>query len=390
MANHSERAHAVLSASSAHRWMHCTPSARLEEGFPNQETVYSVEGTKAHEMAEMLLKEWINSGYTVIPSDDCVADKEMYASVLPYVEYVTETYISEKAQSSDAVLFLEQKLDMHPMIPKGFGTGDAIIICKNRLHVIDLKYGKGVKVSAKGNEQLRCYAMAAYELFKELYENIDHIVMTIVQPRLDHISVDDCPLQDIADWVSKELEPKAKLAYAGKGEYVTGEHCRFCKAAGACRARAEKNLEIARSEFISPDLLSESEVAEILPVVDQISNWVDSVKEYALQQAKIGNTIPGFKLVEGRSVRIYTDQDKVIQALKNQGYDEALLFEPRKLLGISKMEKMLSKGCFKECLENKGLVIKPKGKLTLVPITDKRAEIALDALTDFESIKVID
>lgn len=390
MANHGERAHAVLSASAAHRWMRCTPSARLEEEFPNHDTVYSIEGTKAHEMAEMLLRKWIDSDYSAIPSDECVDDKEMYASVFPYVEYVTETYMSEKAQSSDAVLFLEQKLDMRPTIPEGFGTGDAIIICKNRLHVIDLKYGKGVKVSAKDNEQLRCYAMGAYNLFNELYENIDHVVMAIVQPRLDHISIDECPLQEITEWVSEKLSPKAKLAYDGRGEYVAGDHCRFCKAGGACRARAEKNLEMAKSDFISPDLLSESEVAEILPVVDQISNWVDSVKEYALQQAKLGNQIPGYKLVEGRSVRIYTDQDKVIQSLKKQGYAEAVLFEPRKLLGISKLEKMISKSCFKAYLEDKGLVIKPRGKPTLVPVSDKRSEIAPDALKDFETIKAAD
>ena len=152
MANHSERAHAVLSASAAHRWMKCTPSARLEEGFPNHDTIYSLEGTRAHEMAEMLLRGWIDNGYAQIPSDEGIEDKDMYGSVLPYVEYVAETYMNEKAKSSDAVLFLEQKLDMRSMIPEGFGTGDAIIVCKDTLHIIDLKYGKGVKVSAEGNE----------------------------------------------------------------------------------------------------------------------------------------------------------------------------------------------------------------------------------------------
>ena len=316
MGKHSERAHAILSASAAHRWMRCTPSARLEEHFPNQDTEYSLEGTRAHEMAEMLLRGWQESGYKTIPSNSNIEDKEMYESVLPYVEYVSETYLSEKKRSSDAVLFLEQRLDMTSMIPEGFGTGDALIVGKDILHIIDLKYGKGVKVDATGNEQLRCYAMAAYEMFKDLYEDINTIVLTIVQPRLDHVSIETCSLAEIQGWVKSELIPKAALAYVGKGPYVPGEYCRFCKAGATCRARAEKNLEIARDEFTLPDLLSMEEIADILPRIKQVTKWAESVEKYALEEAKKGTVIPGYKLVEGRSVRMYTDQDKVIQELK--------------------------------------------------------------------------
>lgn len=386
MGKHSERDHAVLSASAAHRWMHCTPSARLEEQFPNQDTEYSLEGTRAHEMAEMLLSGWQESGYQTIPSNSNVEDKEMYESVLPYVEYVSETYLSEKKRSSDTVLFLEQRLDMTSMIPEGFGTGDALIVGKDILHIIDLKYGKGVKVDAIGNEQLRCYAMAAYEMFKDLYEDINTIVLTIVQPRLDHVSIETCSLAELQGWVKSELIPKAALAYVGKGPYVPGEHCRFCKAGATCRARAEKNLEIARDEFTLPDLLSMEEIADILPRIKQVTKWAESVEKYALEEAKKGTVIPGYKLVEGRSVRMYTDQDKVIQELKKQDYPESMLYEPRKLLGISSMEKLLGKKLFKNYLEDKGLVVKPQGKPTLVPESDARKALMLDALKDFESL----
>lgn len=386
MAEHSNRAHAILSASGAHRWMHCTPSARLEEGFPNKETVYSKEGTKAHELAEQLLRDWQDRHFTGdVP--DTSDDKEMQEAVFPYVEYVAETFLKAQQESKDAVLFLEQRLDMRSMIPEGFGTGDAIIVSGNTLHIIDLKYGKGVRVDAQGNEQLRCYGMAAFDMLQDLYEDIDTIVMTIVQPRLDHISTETQSLSDLQKWVELELKPKAKEAFEGTGAYKPGEHCRFCKAGAVCKARAEMNLQMAKEEFPDPEILGLDEIAQILQQIEQVKSWVDSVMNHALQQAEQGETIPGFKLVEGRSVRVYTNEDKVLNELKQQGYQEALLFEPRKLLGITKMEKLLGKKLFKDYLEEAGLVIKPKGKPTIVKESDKRPAIKPDALKDFEDVK---
>ena len=386
MAEHSNRAHAILSASGAHRWMHCTPSARLEEGFPNKETVYSKEGTKAHELAEQLLRDWYARNF-LGDAPDISKDKEMQEAVLPYVEYVAETFLKAQHESKDAVLFLEHRLDMRSMIPEGFGTGDAIIVSGNTLHVIDLKYGKGVRVDAQNNEQLRCYGMAAFDMFQDLYEDIDTIMMTIVQPRLDHISTDTQSLSDLLSWVEHDLKPKAKEAFEGNGEYNPGDHCRFCKAGAVCRARAEMNLQMTKEEFPDPELLGLDEFAQILQQVEQVKSWIDSVMDHALQQAEQGDTIPGFKLVEGRSVRVYTDEDKVLDELKQQGYQEALLYEPRKLLGITKMEKLLGKKLFKDYLEKAGLVIKPKGKPTLVQESDKRPAIIPDALRDFEDVK---
>lgn len=386
MAEHSNRAHAILSASGAHRWMHCTPSARLEEGFPNKETVYSKEGTKAHELAEQLLRDWYARDF-LGGAPDISKDKEMQEAVLPYVEYVAETFLKARHESKDAVLFLEQRLDMRSMIPEGFGTGDAIIVSGNILHVIDLKYGKGVRVDAQNNEQLRCYGMAAFDMFQDLYEDIDTIVMTIVQPRLDHISTDTQTLSNLLSWVEHDLKPKAKEAFEGTGAFNPGDHCRFCKAGAVCRARAEMNLQMAKEEFPDPELLGLDEIAQILQQIEQVKSWVDSVMNHALQQAEQGDMIPGFKLVEGRSVRVYTDEDRVLDELKQQGYQEALLYEPRKLLGITKMEKLLGKKLFKDYLEKAGLVIKPKGKPTLVQENDKRPAITPDALRDFEDVK---
>ena len=188
-------------------------------------------------------------------------------------------------------------------------------------------------------------------------------------------------------WVEHDLKPKAKEAFEGNGEYNPGDHCRFCKAGAVCRARAEMNLQMAKEEFPDPELLGLDEFAQILQQVEQVKSWVDSVMNHALQQAEQGDTIPGFKLVEGRSVRVYTDEDKVLDELKQQGYQEALLYEPRKLLGITKMEKLLGKKLFKDYLEKAGLVIKPKGKPTLVQESDKRPAIIPDALRDFEDVK---
>lgn len=384
MVQHSDRGHALLSASGAHRWMNCAPSARLEEQFPNKDTIYSLEGTVAHEVAEQTLQLWHKKDFEGDIPEPLDCDMVIHKGILPYVEYIADAWRTAQSKSNDTVLFLEQKLDLDFMIPDGFGTGDAVIIYGNTLEIIDLKYGKGIKVEAQDNEQLRCYAAGAYKLFEDLYEDIENISMTIVQPRLDHVSNQTISKDTLMAWVENEVVPKAKIAYEGTGEFIPGDHCHFCKAGAVCRARAEQNLELAKKEFVSPDVLDINEVAKILNVANQLTKWVETLNAYALGQAKLGEQIPGYKLVEGRSVRTYVDEEKIIDELKKQEYQEALLYEPKKVLGVTKMEKLLGKKLFKTYLEDTGLVCKPKGKPTLVQDSDARKPISFDALEDFK------
>jgi len=386
-----ERKHAVLSASGAHRWLACTPSARLEEGFEETTSAYAEEGTLAHTLAELKLKLYLKQ----IPAkafakqlQELEKSEHYSASMVDYIEsyasIVLEKVNEARARSKDAVVLLEQKLDFSDWVPGGFGTGDVVIISDGVLEIIDLKYGKGVPVSAEDNAQMRLYALGALATFDSLYD-IKTVRMTIVQPRLDSVSSDEITAEMLYWWADTELIKRAQLAWEGKGEFQAGEHCRFCRARFNCRARAEANLELAKMEFKKPELLSDEEIGEVLKQADELKAWVSDVFDYALVQARDhGKKFLGWKLVEGRSVRKYADEDQVAKTLTQAGYKESEIYQ-KKLWGITAMEKLLGKTKFTEIL--KGLVVRPAGKPTLAKESDKRPEISstASAVADFEN-----
>jgi len=387
----SERKHAILSASGAYRWLACPPSARLEEQFEETTSTYAEEGTLAHALAETKLRLYLRQ----ITARECAKrlqelEKNEYysASMLDYIEtyaaIVMEKVNEAKARSADAVVLLEQKLDFSDWVPGGFGTGDVVIISDGILEIVDLKYGKGVPVSAEDNAQMKLYALGALATFDTLYD-IKTVRMTIVQPRLDSVSSDKITAEMLYWWADTELAHRARLAWDGQGEFQAGEHCRFCRARYTCRARAEANLELAKMEFKKPELLTDEEIGEVLKQADELKAWVSDVFDYALVQARDhGKKFKGWKLVEGRSVRKYADEEAVAKTLLGAGYKEEQIYE-KKLWGITAMEKLLGKTKFGELL--KGLVVKPAGKPTLVPETDKRPELnsTAAAVADFKN-----
>ena len=381
--------HAKLSASGAHRWMTCTPSASLEAQFPESTTEYAEEGTFAHALADLIINYNLHNLEKAEFYEKFEKMKEnRYFSqeLLEYVEGFTNQvfeYTNEaKLLCDDVIVLTEQRLDFSNYVPEGFGTGDVVIIADKELHIIDLKYGKGVGVVAEDNPQIRLYALGALNEFGMLYD-IEQVRMTICQPRLDMITSETLTVEELLEWAETEVKPKAEMAMAGEGEFVVGEHCRFCRAKATCKARAEYNLELAKFEFKAPELLQDDEIGEVLTKAEQLADWVKDITEYALQEALKGKKWTGWKLVEGRSNRTYVDEIKVAETLKAAGYDEAVIFE-KKLYGITAMEKILGKKTFAELL--KDLVIKPPGKPVLVPENDKRPEIGTveSAVKDFQ------
>lgn len=387
-----QRAHALLSASGSKRWLSCTPSARLEESFPESKSDYAAEGTFAHAYAELRLKRAVANTIKPTIYKKMLADLQkdpLYSTSLEeyieqYVAIVGEKFLAAKKNCSDALVLLEEKLDFSDWVPDGFGTGDVVIIADGILEIIDLKYGKGVEVSAEGNAQMRLYALGAINQYAMLYD-FDLVRMTIVQPRLDNVSTDEISVSGLLKWGDEVVRPLAILATAGEGEFTAGDHCQFCKAKATCRARAEANLEMAKYDFQDPKLLSNDEIAEILAKAGALQKWASDIQDYALDQAENhGIRFPGWKLVEGRSNRKYTDETAVYEKLKAEGYTDATLYEPRKILGITAMEKAIGKKLFEDYL--KDLIIKPAGKPTLVPQSDKRLELssAASAAADFD------
>lgn len=374
-------AHAILSASGSYRWLRCTPSAKLERQFPEETSQYAAEGSFAHTMAELRLNKYLdriktrsfNSKMKALEENEFYS-KEMVDYIEGYVAVVVERISEAQARSKDAVILLEQKLDFNQWVPKGFGTGDVVIIADGIMEIIDLKYGKGVPVSAEDNSQMRLYALGALALYEMLYD-IQTVRMTIIQPRLDSISSDDMPVDELTKWAEEYLKPRAEMAIKGEGEFVAGEHCKFCKARFNCRARAEANLELAKHDFCDPFLLTNDEIADILGKAEELASWVKDITDYALDQAVNHNVkFPGWKLVEGRSNRKYSDECIVAEVLVKADYPEEKIYKPSELLGITAMEKELGKKRFNELLA--GLLIKPPGKPTLAPESDKRPEIS--------------
>lgn len=368
-------AHALLSASGASRWLACPPSARLEEQFENVSSEFAKEGTLAHELGELNLK--LNLGEITKRKFNSeikkIEENELFTKDMPdYVEIYVDTCMEKvaeaKAKTPDALFKIEQRLDFSEWVPEGFGTGDFVIIADGTMEICDLKYGKGVPVSAIDNKQMRLYALGAIAEFSFLYD-IEKIKMTIIQPRLDSISTDEMMIEELLKWAEEELKPTAKLAYEGKGEFCAGGHCKFCRAKAICKARADKNMELAKYDFQEPITLDNNDIAFILSRADELIKWAADVQEYALGQALQGEEFEGFKVVEGRSNRKWTDESKIGEILLGQGFLENVIYT-KKLTGIINMEKAIGK---KEVTRLLGdYIIKPQGKPTLAPITDKR------------------
>lgn len=368
-------AHALLSASGASRWMACTPSARLEEQFENKTSEYAKEGTLAHDLGELKLRRELeglstrsyNSKLKKIQENDLyTADMPDYVDI--YVETCLEKVSEAKATTPDALFKIEQRLDFSEWVPEGFGTGDFVVIADGTMEVCDLKYGKGVPVSANNNKQMMLYALGAISEFSFLYD-IEKVRMTIIQPRLDNISTFEVTVEDLLKWAEEFVKPRAELAIKGEGEFCAGDHCKFCRAKAVCRARADKNMELAQYDFQKPNTLDNNDIAYILSKVDELVKWAGDIKDYALEQALQGEEFEGFKVVEGRSNRKWTNEDDVAKILTGQGFQESMIYT-RKLDGISKIESAIGKKEVQRLL--KDYIVKPVGKPTLVPVTDKR------------------
>lgn len=357
--------HALLSASSAYRWMACPPSAKLASSYKDEGSTYAAEGTDAHSLCEYKLKTALGREADDPTKNLTYFNEEMDAAAEAYAGYVLEQLQKVKDTTADPVVLIEQQVDFSRWVPQGFGTADCVIVADKVLNVIDFKYGQGVLVEAGNNPQMMCYALGALSMMDALY-NIDEVIMTIFQPRRDNISSFLLSVRELYDWADKELKPKAQLAFTGKGEYAAGDWCRFCKAKVDCRARAEANLELAKLDFAMPPILSDADIEAILPTLDELTSWAADLKDYALSRALSGKVWHGFKLVEGRSNRRYISEDAVAQTVMEAGFDP---YE-KKLLGITAMQKLLGKKHFEELLG--ALIEKPQGKPALVSESDKR------------------
>lgn len=357
--------HSLLSASSSHRWLHCPPSARLCEGYDDKGSNFAAEGTDAHALCEYKLRAALGMEAKDPTENLSWYDAEMEESANGYAAFVMELVEEAKKNCSDPVVLIEQRLDYSRYVAEGFGTGDCVIIADGTLHIVDFKYGRGILVEAEDNPQMMLYALGALELFDCLYD-IDTVSMTIFQPRRGNVSTYTLPKADLYEWADTVLVPAAELAWSGEGEYHCGEWCQFCKAKADCRERANANMELAKYEFKQPPLLTDEEVEEILGRIDELIAWASDIRDYALQAAIGGKHWTGYKLVEGRSNRKYTDERAVVAAVRAAGYDP---YE-HKVLGVTAMTTMLGKKQFNDILG--GLVTKPQGKPTLVPDSDKR------------------
>lgn len=380
MPKHSTRSHAVLSASGASRWMNCTPSAQLEAKYGvKTNSEYAAEGTLAHELAEMLLTCFLkkqNAWNFAAIENNPLYTPDMPDYVAQYVEYCQGAYNELlKLHPQDTEMRIEAKLDLSRYVPESFGTADCIVVGGDTMEVIDLKYGKGVVVYADDNPQLKLYALGAYDLLGMLYD-IKTVRLTIVQPRLDSISSWELPLDDLLDWAENELREKAHLAYTGQGEPTIGAWCKFCSVKSRCTALYQEALDVADNDFEDdPRIMTDDQVSDILSRSDLITDFLDAVKEYALNQALEGKSWPNFKLVEGRSVRKFGAEDSVIAAVLEESFPDVPReeFFNSKIKGITDLEKLLGKKKFAEMLGD--YIVKPAGKPTLVSATDKRPAI---------------
>lgn len=371
--DHKDRAHALLSASSAHRWLECPPSAVANEAYPDQETSFANEGTLAHEVAE-----WVASGksknHTLDKGQDEGITKEMVFCAQEYADY-----IDEQKKSNDAIVLLEQRVDFSPWVPDGFGTCDCIIIQDETLTIIDYKYGQGVMVSATNNPQMKLYALGAMNDYG-IAMDVKKIELHIFQPRMNNVSTDTLTVEELMEWAEKTVKPTAEKAIQGKGKYAPGEHCRFCQHGGKCRALTKLCTEYLDTHGLRVALpvLAPHEVADVLRMEPMVSLWLKKVKEQAITTLMNGEELPGYKLVEGKlGNRKWVDEQKVMETLRVAGYSHVEITET-KLLSPSGMDKAIGKKKVAELLE--GHIERAPGAPTIAPITDKRP--ALDRLAE--------
>ena len=374
--------HSLLSASGAHRWLNCPPSAVLESREPDTSSAAAEQGAAAHALAEWKLRRALHQAPAFKPESDWI-DTEMEHLTDDYVAFVQEHISIARETCGDPQVLIEQRLDFSHIVPGGFGTGDAVIIAEPTLQIIDLKYGQGVLVEAEQNPQLMLYALGALHAFGSLYD-IETVAVTIYQPRRGNVDTWEISVAELEQWAETEVKPKAELASAGEGEFCPGSWCQFCKIAPTCRARAEANLQLAKLEFAPPAKLSDVEIADVLTRIPQLKTWAADVEAYALSKAvNQGVVFEGFKLVAGRSVRKYSSETDVAAAAEAAGYRDIY---DRKLITLTAMEKLMGKPTFNEILGD--LVTKPAGKPTLVPVSDKRPALDLvSAASDFQPNK---
>ena len=381
--DHAARAHAALSASSSHRWLMCPPSVKLSEQFEDKPSVYAEEGTFLHELSEMKLHRYLGdmtpevleAQYAEHRDNDFYSDEAENVTD-EYVDFCIETIESVRASCPDPLILVEHRLDFSEYVPDGFGTGDLVIVADGVLEIADFKGGRGVRVEADHNSQLMLYGLGALLEFDPLYD-IKTVRMTIVQPRLNNISTYETTAEELVRWAKTEVRPKALLAASGKGEFCAGEWCRFCKARHTCRKRSEYHMRLAERDFKQPDLLTDAEILDILPVAESLNSWVQDLISYATQQAVGGKAWPGYKLVAGRSARRYTSEAEVIRAATEAGFTDIY---KTTLLSVGDLEKRMGRKRFSEVLGK--YVIKPVGAPQLVPESDPRKPYSY-AASDF-------
>lgn len=376
--------HAMLSASGAARWLTCTPSAKLEQQFPEAASEYAAEGTAAHELAELAARYWLNKisepeyeNKLAELSKGPYYNAEMQEHANDYARFILNKFAAALERSPDAFVELEVKVNFSHWVKGGFGTSDCVIVTDGVLEIVDLKYGKGHRVEAAGNPQMRLYALGALLRYYLLYD-FTAVRMTIFQPRLSGVqSTDEISAAELLDWAENYVKPRAKLAYTGKGVFAPSEEaCRFCRAKERCRARAEHNLKLFDE---APDtlLITPEEAGAILEKAADIQAWLSDLERLVSSTLLAGTPVTGWKMVEGRSNRKFADERKVVEAMKAAGYNESLLYE-RRLITLTQMEKDFGKKAVAEALAD--LIIKPQGKPTLAPEKDKRPEFKPEKL----------
>jgi len=393
--------HALLSASSSKQWLHCTPSARLQEQFPNESSVYAAEGTFAHEVCEYKVRKYLKERVKRPQSEEYYTE-EIDQITDVYAEFVIGIIEEMKRNGCEPLVMVEEKVNYSHIAPSGFGTADMLIIGKDEngkgvLHIADFKTGQGVFVDADHNSQMMLYALGGLAAYGYIYD-IEIVRMSIIQPRLENISTFECTRSELEDW-GESIRETAKLAYEGKGEQTPGEWCRFCRAKPVCKACKEEALSLCREEFLdldesalseetdasseadgselvfkNPGLVPISELAQLLPTLNRIGSWIEAVFSFISSEAiNHGVPIPGYKVVEGRSKRVFTDTNAVVDAAVANGYTDIY---KKQLITLTEFEKMMGKKKFAELLEK--YVTKPPGKLSLVPESDPREPVVLN------------
>lgn len=389
--------HAVISPSAADRWIHCPGSVALTKDLEDKGSTYAAEGTLAHSICELKLRKYFGIAKTgekkpMGPKkykselDKLKADPLYQSEMDGYTDvYVDHIKDQSNSFSSAPAVFVEQRVDLSEYIPSGFGSSDCILIHGSDLYVYDFKYGKGVRVEAEDNPQMRLYALGAYLMYREFWK-IEQVHMTIVQPRLQNICQSVLPVSQLLEWAEKEVKPAAKKAVDGVQEYACGDWCRFCKVKATCRTHAETVVDgVSDFDLMQPPLLSLTELGLLLTKCQPLLDYAKAAEEYALSQALSGEKIEGWKLVEGRSRRVWDDQEKAFADLKTAGLPEEMLWH-REPYTLAQIEKQMGKKDFEEAVGNH--VIRQQGKPALVSENDSRPEyVVKNAEEDFKEIE---